>query len=91
MNSNSLAIAGQTGRFTSQAMQIARPSPASPLVLQKFMQLLAELNHKVDTLSTRAPQQVQVRHVESRQVDVESPAKVPEKKFDLKKLKNIFD
>lgn len=92
MNGNSLMVVGQPNRFTRQpTIQLARPNPASPMVLQRFMQLLADLNHKVDTLATRPPQVVQVKPVESRPVEVKPPAKAPEEKVDRKKMRNMFD
>jgi hypothetical protein len=91
MSDKSLMVVGQTNRFERQATQIARPNPASPLVLQKFMQLLANLNNKVDALAARPPQIVQVKPVESKQVEVKPPAAKPEKKVDRKKLRDIFD
>jgi hypothetical protein len=36
-------------------------------------------------------QQIQVKPVESRQLEVNLPAEVPEKKVDRKKMRNIFD
>jgi len=88
-------VVGQPNRFARQTTQIARQKLASPLVLQKFMQLLADLNHKVDTLAARPPQVVQVKSVESRPVEVKPPAKsaakAPEEKVDRKKMRNMFD
>ena len=95
MNGNSLMVVGQPNRFARQSVQVARPNPASPMVLQRFMQLLTDLNHKVDTLATRPPQVIQVKPVESRPVEVKPPAKsaakAPEEKVDRKEMRTMFD
>ena len=95
MNDNSLMVVGQPNRFARPTMQISRPNSASPMVLQKFMQMLADLNHKVDVLQARPPQVIQVKPVESRPVKVEPPvnppAKAPEEKVDRKQMRSMFD
>ena len=95
MNGNSLIAVGQPNRFARQSVQVARPNPASPMVLQQLMQMLADLNHKVDTLAARPPQVVQVRQVESRPVEVKPPAKsvakAPKEKVDRKEMRTMFD
>lgn len=92
MSGNSLMVVGQPNRFARQTTQLARPNPASPMALQQLMQLVADLGHKVDSaLAVRPPQVVQVKPVESRQVEVKPPTKAPEEKVDRKKMRNMFD
>ena len=88
MSGNSLMTIGQPNRFARQTTQIARPNRPSPRVLEWLMQLVAELD---SALAVRPAQPVQVKQVESRQIDVKPPAKAPEEKVDRKKMRNMFD
>ena len=97
MSENSLALAGQSSRFSTPAIgQTVVRVPPSPMVLQTLMQTLATLNDKVDDLAKRPPQVVEVRPVEvkpaeAKPVEVKPPAKAPEQKVDRKTLWSIFD
>ena len=51
MNSNSLMTIGQPGRFSRTSTHMSRRAPASPMVLQHFMQILGNLSNKVDALA----------------------------------------
>lgn len=92
MSGNSLALAGQSSRFSTPAIgQTVVRMPPSPMVLQTLMQTLANLNAKVDALATRPPQVIEVRPVEVSPDEVKTPAKAPQQKVDRKSLWSIFD
>ena len=62
---NSLMMVGRPSRFGRLATtQLARPSPASPMVLQVLMQSIMDLNQKVDALTLSSPRSVVVRDVQ---------------------------
>jgi hypothetical protein len=90
MNNNPLVLS-QPDELARSTIQIRRSNSASPLVLQNFMQLLAELNHKMDALAARPAQVVHVKQVESKQVETESQVKAPEEKVDRKEMRSMFD
>lgn len=107
MGANSLMAVNQPGSFTrGGTMQLARQAPASPMVLQQFMQLLANLNQKVDALAVRTAQVPQVmpthimpvkaKPVESTEVEVRpvkssSPAGNRQTKVNRSELLDVFD
>jgi hypothetical protein len=87
-------------RFESPATNTVTVNPASPMVLQGLMQILADLNRKVDALATRPPQEVTVgpRPPEMNPpVKTESPtdttalAKTPTPRINRLRLLDIFD
>ena len=76
--------------------QLARPAPASPMVLQMLMQSIVQLNQKVDAIAVRSSQLPEVRAVESApieagQVEVKPPARTTRQEVDRKSLLDIFD
>lgn len=83
MSTNSLTVFDQSDRFTRQSTALpTRLNPLSPMTLQTFMQMLADLKQKVDFLATRQPMQVQVKPVESHEVGAESSIKASDEKVD---------
>ena len=103
---NSLMMVGRPSRFGRLATtQLARPSPASPMVLQVLMQSIMDLNQKVDALALSSPRSVVVRDVqpvpeevgpqstalEVRQTRESQPTFQPEVKVNRSRLLDIFD
>jgi hypothetical protein len=76
-------------------------NPASPMVLQGLMQILADLNRKVDALATRPPQEATVgsnwQPAMNPAVKTESPADAtalattPAPRINRLRLRDIFD
>ena len=82
MGVNSLMVVKQPGSFDGQrTAQVTRQASASPMVLQQFMQILANLSQKVDALALRSEQlpvarpaqivPMRAKPVESTEVDLE--------------------
>jgi hypothetical protein len=106
MGANSLMAVKQPGSFTrGGTLQLARQAPASPMLLQQFMQLLANLNQKVDALAVRTAQVPQVmpnqiipvkaKPIESTVVEVRpvesSPSHSRQTKVNRSSLLDMFD
>lgn len=103
MDSNSLAVSRFQSPVSPQAFM---PRPASPLVLQRLLQLLEKLDQSMNELAVRHSQPldtrsvemmpVKVKPVESKQVEVKtakskSPATERRVKVNRSKLLDIFD
>ncbi len=107
MGTNSFMVVKPPGSFTLQATtQLARRAPASPMVLEQFMQMLADLNQKVDALAVRTAQVPQVmpanivpvraKPVESTEVELapvksSPPAGERQTKVSRSSLLDMFD
>ena len=105
MNTNSLMVLGQPGRFSRTSTQVARRAPASPMVLQHFTQLLSDLSQKVNAIAVnqeraitarQAPIAPMARPIESREVDVKrvkssSTKKQGSTQVNRSKLLDFFD
>lgn len=72
MNSDKITVVARRSRFEPPTTNALAANPASPMVLQGLMQVLADLNRKVDALATRPRQEVAV----PAQPKAESPAAV---------------
>ena len=96
MGTNNLTVIRKPGNFTNPGtMQLARPAPASPVVLQMLMQSMVNLNQKVDALTLRGSQipattSRQTKLVESRDVQTESETH-RRTKVNRSSLLDIFD
>ena len=96
-SSNNLMVVNRPRRFERiGTTQLARPAPASPMVLKMLMQSILQLNQKVDAIAVRRSQPLEVRAEESapikaRQVEINPPARTIRQKVDRKGLLDIFD
>ncbi len=103
MNTNSLAVSRFEAPVSPQAFM---SRPASPLVLQRLLQLLEKLDRSMDALAVYHPQPLDTRPVEmtpvrakpvqSEQVEVKlAPSKAPAKerrvRVNRSKLLDVFD
>ena len=105
MNTNSLMVLGQPGRFSRTSTQVARRAPVSPMVMQHFTQLLSNLNQKVNAIAVNQERAITARQVsitpmakpiESREVEVKRvKSSLPESQRDTKvnrsRLLDFFD
>ena len=100
MRRETTTVAVRRTRFEPPAANALTVNPASPMVLQGVMQILADLNRKVDALAARPPQEVTVgpRQPEvNPPVETESPAdttalaKTPARRINRLRLRDIFD
>lgn len=66
MRAEPIAVVARPRRFEPSTTTSLAQNPASPMVLQGLMQILADLNRKVDALATRPVQQVTVSPVQAR-------------------------
>jgi len=100
MNRDKIAVIARRTRFEPPTTNALAVNPASPMVLQGLMQILADLNRKVDALATRPPQEVTVSPVQptpTSLVEVESPAdttapaKTSKPRIKRSRLLDFFD
>ena len=106
MGTNSLMAIGKPGRFGGTSTHLSRRAPASPMVLQHFMQILGNLSNKVDALAVSQEKALSARHapaittmarpVESREVQIDPVQSSPPKEHRRTRVKrslllDIFD
>jgi hypothetical protein len=100
MRRETTTVAVRRTRFEPPAANALTVNPTSPMVLQGVMQILADLNRKVDALATRPPQEVTVSpapSVPKAPVETASPAdttalaKTPAPRINRLRLRDIFD
>lgn len=100
MKTNTIPVVTRRTRFEPPTTNALAVNPTSPMVLQGVMQILADLNRKVDALAARPPQEVTVSpapSVPKAPVETESPvyttvlAKTPTPRINRLRLRDIFD
>jgi hypothetical protein len=60
MNNEKITVTARRTRFEPPTTNALASNPASPLVVQRFMQIVAGLDRKVDALATRLRQEAAV-------------------------------
>jgi hypothetical protein len=91
MRKNNLVTVDRSRRFDRPGTRFVRPVPPSPMVLQTLMQSLNDLQHKVDALAAKPSEIVEVKPVESKEVESKPSADTRDKKLNRKSLLNMFD
>ena len=100
MTPETTTVVARRTRFEPPTTSALAVNAASPMVLQGLMQILADLNRKVDALATRPPQEVTVPSAQPAPkspaetqppADTTALAKAPESKVDRSKLLRFFD
>lgn len=100
MRRETTTVAVRRMRFELPTTNALAVNPASPMVLQGLMQILADLNRKVDALATRPTQEVTISPAlpkPTSPVETESPAeattpaKTPKPRINRSRLLDFFD
>lgn len=100
MRRETTTVAVRRSRFEPPSTNALLANPASPTVLQGLMQILADLNRKVDALTVRPAQEVTVSSTPSvlkSPVETASPAdttalaKTPTPRINRLRLRDLFD
>jgi outer membrane lipopolysaccharide assembly protein LptE/RlpB len=101
MKRETTTVAVRRSRFEPPTTNTLAVNPASPMVLQEMvMQMLADLNRKLDALAARPPQAVTgspAPSVLKAPVETASPAdttalaKTPTPRINRLRLRDIFD
>jgi hypothetical protein len=101
MNNEKIAVTARRTRFEPPTTNALASNPASPLVVQGFMQIVAGLDRKVDALATRPPQEVAApaRHKTEAPVEAEKPGDAtaltetpkPKLRINRARLLSFFD
>ena len=107
MNRDKIPVVARRTRFEPTTTSVLAVNPASPMVLQGLMQILANQNQKmaaieqkVDALATRPPQEVTVSAAQPAPkspaetkppVDTTALAKTPESRIKRSRLLEFFD
>ena len=100
MDADKITVVARPKRFEPPTTTTLAQNPASPMVLQGLMQILADLNRKVDALAARPRQEVMVAPVQAKAeppATVEVPedttalTKAPRGRIDRSRLLDFFD
>ena len=93
-SSNAVTVVRRPTRFEGLAgTELARPLPASPIVLQGLQQAIVALNRKMDDLAlqTRQPLVVRAEPVRTPEARTVEPEPKPDAKVNRSVLLDIFD